>query len=281
MFFNLNETNNTAKIATLLLFLSTLVTLFPLSAAEAVDRPQLLIVGTAHFQNPGQDLINIQIDNVMTPTRQEEIEEFTDALQKFSPTHIAVEFSENAQAQVDEAYSNYVNENTELRGIEQHQLGYRLGKILGHEKIFAIDWNGNPPGDSGDYDWVTFGQENGFGSQIANLSDPSNGPDVQDMTDQTITEWLIRINHPDILGELHKAYFDIARISTDEQQPGANWVGSWYARNLKIFNNVLGITEDADARILVIYGLGHAYLLNQFANESGYFEVVNLNDLVN
>ena len=280
MFFDQCDSNNGVKFAGLLIIVSALIANTSLSAAEAVNRPQILIVGTAHFQNPGLDQINIQIENVMTPSRQEEIEEFTNALKKFSPTHIAVEFSKNTQAQVDEAYTNYVNGNTELRGIEQHQLGYRLGKILGHEKIFAIDWNGNPPGDIGDYDWVTFGQENGFGSQIANLSDPSNGPNVQDMTDQTITEWLIRINHPDILGELHKAYFDIASISNDEQQPGANWVGSWYGRNLKIFNNILGITEDADARILVIYGLGHIYLLNQFATESGYFEVANLNDIL-
>ena len=54
----------------------------------------------------------------------------------------------------------------------------------------------------------------------------------------------------------------------------------WYGRNLKIFNNILGITEDTRARILVIYGLGHIHLLNQFANESGYFEVANLNDIL-
>ena len=50
----------------------------------------------------------------------------------------------------------------------------------------------------------------------------------------------------------------LATIGDDEQQPGANWVGYWYGRNLRIFNNVVRLTDRPEDRILVIYGQGHA-----------------------
>lgn len=217
----------------------------------------------------------------MTPERQEEIEEFLNLLvREYSPTHIAVEFSKGTQDQVDSVYSDYLSGSAELRRVEQHQLGYRLGKILGLTKIHAVDWNGYPPGDFDAYDWATFGRENGFEELIEARSDPSNIPNIDDMSGQSISEWLVRINDPDILAAMHRPYFEITRVFVGEQYPGANWVGSWYGRNLKIFNNILEIAEGSDSRILVIYGLGHAYLLNQFAVESGYFNVESLSNLL-
>ena len=37
-------------------------------------RPDLLILGTPHFDNPGRDIVNQKIEDVLTPERQREIE---------------------------------------------------------------------------------------------------------------------------------------------------------------------------------------------------------------
>ncbi|MEW6736827.1 MAG: DUF5694 domain-containing protein, partial [Acidobacteriota bacterium] len=66
-----------------------------------------------------------------------------------------------------------------------------------------------------------------------------------------------------------------ARIGLGDQYPGANWVQYWYGRNLKIFVNLMRITESPDDRILVIIGAGHLKLLKQFAEESGSFVLEN------
>ena len=42
---------------------------------------------------------------------------------------------------------------------------------------------------------------------------------------------------------------------------------------MKIFAHLIRITDSPGDRILVIYGAGHAKLLNQFAKESGYYDV--------
>ncbi len=261
------------KLFSSLLFLLSYQFSLLACAAEADSLPTIMVIGTAHFQNAGRDQINVDTEDVMSPQRQRELEELASTLQNYAPTHIAVEFPASAQAQVDEAYRNYLEGNAELRRIEHHQIGYRLGKLLGLNKIHAVDWNESPPGDFESYDWVTFAEANGMEEPLAALSDPSVLEELFNMENQTIEGWLNRLNSPEVLLTQHQVYFNIAAIANSEQQPGANWVGSWYGRNLKIFNNIRGITDDPDARILVIYGLGHAYLLNQFASESGYYNV--------
>lgn len=102
--------------------------------------------------NSSQDQVNVDIEDVMSPSRQDEIESFVELLARYNPTHIAVEFPTSAQAQVDAAYSSYAAGDIELRPIEAHQIGYRLGKLSGHTRVYAVDWNGNPPGDLEDYE---------------------------------------------------------------------------------------------------------------------------------
>ncbi len=246
-------------------------------AAEIDTRPSILIVGTAHFNNPGLDMVNEDLEDVMTELRQSQISQFIEALRSYSPTHIAVEFPKTSQSQIDEAFAAYTNDQFELRNIEQHQLGYRLGRALQLDRVFGIDWNENPPGEPEFYDWYAFGQQYGFERVIEKLSDPERHN--LSMAGKSITQWLRDLNSESMLLSMHRTYYDIASISANNQHPGPDWVGTWYARNLKIFNNIRELLSDGD-RIVVFYGLGHAYLLNQFARESGAFQVDSLESIL-
>ena len=97
---------------------------------------------------------------------------------------------------------------------------------------------------------------------------------------QSIGTWLLQLNRPEALLANHRNYFDWARVGDEERQPGANWVGAWYARNLRIFNNLLRMSDRSQDRILVIYGQGHAYLLRQFATESGAFRLIDVDSVL-
>ena len=65
------------------------------------------------------------------------------------------------------------------------------------------------------------------------------------------------------------------RIGRGKEYVGANYVSWWYRRNLTIFDNIIRITDAPSDRIVVIYGAGHAKLLTQFAQESGFYKVDN------
>jgi precorrin-6x reductase len=58
-------------------------------------------------------------------------------------------------------------------------------------------------------------------------------------------------------------------------EPGANWVGNWYARNLKIFANLVRLADNPGDRVLVVYGQSHVFPLRQYAEQSGAFKVVS------
>ena len=77
---------------------------------------------------------------------------------------------------------------------------------------------------------------------------------------------------------MHRIYYDIARIGNNTANPGANWIGTWYARNLCIINNLTALAKEPKDRVLAIYGAGHGYLLDQQAREANVFEVTNTLD---
>jgi hypothetical protein len=71
-----------------------LTTLVSISLAEApvTKAPvQVMVLGTYHFANPGQDLHNMKVDNVLTPEKQAALADLAERLARFKPTKIAVE----------------------------------------------------------------------------------------------------------------------------------------------------------------------------------------------
>ena len=250
--------------------------------AHAQELPDLLVLGTAHFNTPGNDMVNVEVEDVLSDRRQGEIEALIDDLATFRPTHIAVEVRSTNQESLDKRYSDYRDGKYALTRNEVDQIGLRLAARLGHERVYAVDWNGNPPGDiEADYDWYSYGQKNGFEEKIHLVTDPESAKEYYtELQDQTISEWLRQLNSPDALKASHKVYFDIAMIGQGDDFPGANWVGTWYARNLKIFSRLVKIADKPTDRVLVLYGQGHAYLLQQFAREYGAFDLTTVEAVI-
>jgi hypothetical protein len=259
-----------------LLFAQPSVTLLRDRAPE--DRPTLLVLGSAHFANPGRDLINVDVEDVLSERRQTEIEGVVEQLARFRPTHVAVEVAPSSQAELDVRYRAYLEGRHVLSRNEVEQLGFRLAAAAEHGRVFAIDTYVNSPGDREDYDWYNYAQAHDQ-DRLAALSDPDSSG-VIDIGEHSIGAWLRELNTPEALLDNHRMYFDIALIGDEERHVGANWVGHWYARNLKIFENVVRLTDQPGDRIVVIYGAGHAYLLRQFAVESRAFRLVDVDDVL-
>jgi hypothetical protein len=262
------------------LLLAALLAATPLAAQELLrdrkpeQRPALLVIGSGHFANPGRDVVNIQIEDVLTPQRQREIQAVVDRLAAFHPTHVAVEWPRDKQAEMDKRYGDYRAGKYALSRSERDQIGLRLAAKLNLPRVDAVDWNGMPPGDFRNYDFEAWGKAHGFAGRLAAITDPAKIP-IGPFGDRSITDWLLQINRPETLATLHRMYFDFAAIGSAREQPGAAWVGTWYARNLRILNNLVTIASRPDDRVLVIYGAGHAYVLRQMGRESGAFRVMD------
>jgi hypothetical protein len=241
-------------------------------------KPQLLVVGLYHMDNPGRDVANLDADDVLSPRRQREIEVVARALAEFRPTHIAIEWPHAKQGELDHRYAQYRAGDYSLGRSEDDQLGLRIAAMRDLPRVDAVDWNEMPPVtgiEVIDYEAGAerLGQHDFLAAMRARLKTRAAADQAQ-LERGSVADMLRWLNAPQHMHDSNAAYFDYARIAGDDDYPGANWLQFWYGRNLKIFSNLTRIAGAGD-RVLVIYGAGHAPLLRQFAQQSGYFDVVD------
>ncbi len=250
---------------------------FPLISKRApAERPQLMVVGVAHFDNPSRDIVNTHVDDVLAPKRQREIAAIVEQLALFHPTHVAVEWAATKQEKLDARYAAYRAGTYTLSRDERDQLGLRLAAKLGLPRVDAVDWQDEPPGKDEDYDFTAYPNTPEAKARYAALSDPKQGErESAKLRAMTLGGFLYDMNGPAHLAEMNAAYFDYAMLGDDQKSPGANWVGAWHMRNLRIFAKLVRVADKPTDRVLVIYGAGHGFLLNEFASQSHAFKVVS------
>src|SRR4051794_1192445 len=112
--------------------------------AQPSAKPEILVLGTYHMSNPGHDMYNMQADDVLSAKRQQEILQVIEVLKKFHPTKIAIEASVGSE-KVARQYGDYLSGKYILSRNEIDQIGYRLGKELGHKQIYTVDEDGDFP----------------------------------------------------------------------------------------------------------------------------------------
>lgn len=243
-------------------------------SAFAAEDAKVLVVGTFHFGNPGRDYVKSEVPDVLTPERQKEIADVVARLKRFQPTKIAIEWpAENSDA-LDHRYAAYREGTYELTRSEGEQLGFRLARQLGHEKLFAIDVKGD--------------MQLGAVMEQAQKSDPAFMamfgrfmqevivPQQKMQVEKPIGETLRAINDPATVARGHGMYIAMAAVG---DSIGAEQTSIWYARNIRIFANLARIAKPGD-RVLVLYGSGHVAILQQLAREMPGMKVVAAADFL-
>jgi hypothetical protein len=224
--------------------------------------PEILVLGSFHFTGGGADYINGEELNIMDPQRQAEIDEVLTRLETFAPTKILVELGPQHEDAFNARYREYVAGTRELGVNERQQIGWALAARLGHDQLYAIDYPGNM-----DFDGMFAAAEeagrtdireafNAFVEPIqatmAEADDPSN----------SVLERFQNLNAPQDV-EFHHLYLILAQMGHADNRAGADNMTEWWGRNLHIFANISAEALPGD-RVLVLYGAGHKYLLDQY-----------------
>ena len=250
------------------------------SAAQAEPvKPRLLVLGVPHFANHHRDLINANVEDVLTPARKREITEIVSALAALRPNHVAVEWSARKQAALDERYAAYRAGKYVLKGDEIDQIGLRLAAMLNLPRVDAVNWLEEAPGKNDDYDFGKWLQAHGRSGELSAITaDGQRRVDAQDKLNRCrpIADWLRDLNSPEYVAWDESTYYRIAVFGDAETNPGAAWVGAWHARNLRIAANLKRIAGAAGDRSVAVFGAGHAELLRQYGAGMG-FTVLNTN----
>lgn len=253
----------------------------PAAAQTPVDEPpsiEVMVVGTYHFGNPGQDLYNVAADDVTSPLRQAELERISAALAEFAPTKIMVERQAQTADLIDPGYRDFSPSKLAGERNERVQIGYRLAHRLGLDRVYAIDEQPSP----GEPDYFPFGRlsafakENGLEARLGLLM--AAGAEVVRRTKEiqargSIADMLMFHNDPGSATAGIDPYYGLLAIGGVDEQPGADLNAMWYLRNAKIFAKLMKAARPGD-RVLVVYGSGHGYWLRHFADHTpGYRNV--------
>jgi hypothetical protein len=246
-----------------------------------VEKAKILILGTYHFGNGGEHLINMEAGDITTDKKQEEVKEVVQKLAQFKPNKIAVEAKREKEKELNKVYSEYctnnsfVNNDTISHRNEIVQLAFRLGKMFNHSKVYPIDYSVDLPEKVFEY-----AEKNcpklyeGFMKEIEEFGIREN----EFMKNNTVREILKHINDPNCVSKEHSdLYLHLAQVGAGDTYYGVDMLTEWYRRNLYILGNLQSIAEPGD-RILVIYGAGHCKVLQNLVSDYKKFELVDALD---
>lgn len=259
-----------------------------------VASSDLMILGTFHFANPGLDTYKPKYEiNIFSDQKQKELQEVLHTIKKFAPTKIAVEWKATRQKRLDSLYTAYLNGKFKLRSNEIYQIGFRLAKMLGHKKVYAVDAPVKK-GLMGMSNEAYKKKENYFMQRAPKealmraqqvhrtyMSLYAKGDSLKMKV--SLLDMFKVMNDPYSLKNSHGHYL-IGKFKMGEGEKGdyfgadaAMW---WYNRNLRIFQNILNIQTPGKDKVFVLVGAGHLPILNFLANASVDFNNKSFLDFV-
>jgi len=237
------------------------------------SKPGLMILGTFHFRDAGKDGYKPKFPfNVLSDKRQAEVEDLVNSLAEYKPTKIAVEWKKNTdQPFLDSLYQQYLEGKYTLGENEIYQVSFRLGKKLGHAKLYCVDaparWYPDVPADSA---FAAQFNQSRFDDTLYN-DKFYKFYQLQDSlkTVYSLKRSLQRVNSDEADYLFHGHYLiGSYKYAAGNQYPGADNLTGWYNRNLRILSNVLQLAEKEDDRIFLLIGHGHLPILRQAARST-------------
>jgi hypothetical protein len=257
------------NVGTLVLCIGSIAALAAEPSAKSVE---VMVVGVFHMSNPGHDIHNLKVDDVLEPKRQGEIAALIDALARFKPTKVGVEWPADVVA---ERQRQYLAGTLPPSRNEVVQLGFRLAKIAGAE-VQSLDADGDFP-----YERLkNFAETRGFSKLLDELNaaiQRSVDEQARLLAQKGVSADLRFLNDPARLTNDNAFYRNMLRIGLGGDQPGADLTSSWYHRNFLICANLLQLAKPGD-RVVIFFGSGHAFLLRQCVTETPGFKLVEPND---
>lgn len=225
-------------------------------------RPEVLVVGVWHMAN-----VREGDEDILSPRRQAEIPEVMAVLERFRPTKIALEADFHRGDDLTSLYTEYVNGVRELNRNERQQLGFRLARRLGHERVYAIDADGDFPLPRLEDYVEARGERESYEAMRNDFREWIERRDAY-YDSHTLLDALMYMNSDDYSADIMAYDYELARFGEPWNWAGPDLLSDWFRRNARIYGNVVHLVDGPAERVLVIIGAGHlAWLRHNFASD--------------
>ena len=236
--------------------------------ASEVD---VMILGTFHFTGGGSDVVNPNVQNYLAAEGQEQIGDLLDRLENYAPDKIMLELEPKYEADFNKEYRAYLNGKHELGVNERQQVGMRLAARLGHERLYAIDFDNFLDYRGALAAAKQLGQQDlleeyeGWGEQVRAKVDSTENLPLLDH---------LGLLNSDEFGDDRKTYLTIAQMGSVDDPQGALQILTWWERNMVMFARTAQHAEPGD-KILIIVGAGHLRILQEFFEDAHGFNLIH------
>ncbi|NRF40674.1 DUF5694 domain-containing protein [Pedobacter foliorum] len=270
------------------LFTSSILLLFFLNSFSQ-DKINVILIGTFHFNNPGNDAAKTNNRDMLSKENQLGLEQITDLIvKKYKPDQIFVESNYNKKRELNDNYQLYLKDkfsaftdtikNARMRKLytegETFQLAFRLAKKAKNEVIYPIDTLIELRFDllqkliKSDAKLSQI-----FKDKVANLSKKAN----YTLAKKDLKEVFKDLNTDKDLNENKGFYISFANsLGINENYFGANLVSDWYKRNLIMYSNVQNQLISNTKNIVILVGTGHAAMFKDFIKNDEKFNLIEL-----
>jgi Family of unknown function (DUF5694) len=231
--------------------------------AHGASRPaEVILFGVFHFANPGRDLVRVDQVDISTPGNQTYLAELAKRLCNFRPTAILLEFDRAREPEMRKQFDDYRSGKIELGLNENYQIGFRVAKACGVEKIYGFDeseigWNAEPL-----FDYLaksTPERLEAFNAEIARVQ----AADAAAHRTLSLRQLLIRANSSEQDRVNKDLYLFTNAAGAGLGFEGADATARWWHRNLRMYANIQRYATSGQ-RVLVVAGSGHTAILRDF-----------------
>ena len=256
---------------------------------ETVEaKPEVLLLGTFHFAGEQVDANttpgSLRVD-MLSPQRQQQIEELVKKLALFRPTKIAIEGPPQYQKIYDSLYRAYcagqLPAGTTLQANELVQLSFRLARELHLPTLYPVDAQAFhfqlSPADS----VLTFEKYKDQADTALDYWD--HRYDLENAHMDTLKyllplkDFLRYLNDPEKEARDVGRWLIITRTGSNSEPIGADgFITRYFNRNVRIYSNIQRIVTSKTDRILVIYGATHMYFLKTLFAASPEFKLMDI-----
>jgi hypothetical protein len=261
--------NTTMKflVSTIFLLMS-----LPLFAAQP---GQVMLFGTFHFQDAGLDVVKSEDVDIFTAEAQEYLQGLTQRLQGYKPTRVLLEYSPENDELINERYRQYLEGTYELPANEIYQMGFRIAKQAGHERVYSFD--------NRDVEWEAEAlfeyaeqhkppEMDTFNQIIKSIGEERK----EDRATMSLGDLLRHENDPETERNNMDLYLVTNPIGAGDGYSGAVASSSWWKRNFFMYANIQKLAAPGE-RVIAIGGTGHMAILKQLLAIDGQLEGVAVN----
>ncbi len=237
---------------------------------------EVMLLGVYHMGGGGRHVYETEVDDVLSERRQREIEEVVERLVRWKPDVVAVEYPAEKQEVLAEIFEDYLKGKgvpERMKRNEIVQIGFRVAKRLGHERILAVDcfpefeWKGLTQEKVVDFmEFVPPGLEGYIEETLEGMQKAER--------EKSVGEYLLMLNEGEF-SEFNDAIMLSSALTYPDENVAYGVVVGWFLRNLCIARNLYSSLPEGTERVLLMYGSGHVPLLKYILSTSPLFRYVS------